>query len=787
MKRTPRRPAPDLPPLSPTPDTGLTNEEAEKRRAMGLGNESTEQAGRSIPEIIGSNLLTLFNLLNFALAVCLALVGSYRNMLFLGVVISNTLIGTVQELRARRTVRSLTLATTDPIRVLRGGKTLSVQPEELVQGDLVILARGAQIPADGTIRSGSCHVNESLLTGESNEIPRKAGDPLLSGSFLTAGSVVLCLEHVGSSSYLAGITREARQIRSPRSKLMQDLKKLVRILTMILLPLGLGLFLKQYFVRHLPLESAVPQTVAAMVGMIPEGLMLLTSIALTVGVVRLGRRGALVQELFGIETLSRTDVLCLDKTGTLTSGHMCLHALIPLNAERDEAEKKLSAFLGAFPEDESQTTHALRERYPTGNQSADDILPFSSERKLSAATFGSSTLILGAPSFVLPAVPDDMAGQIRSFSEQGRRVLVFCEAGGIIQGEHLPPDPVPLALIVLEDELRPHVEDTLRYFREQGVSLRVISGDDPVTVSAVALRAQLPGAEKAVDVSALTPEAFPEAVRDHVVFGRVTPENKKLLVQEMKRQGHHVAMTGDGVNDIPALKAADCSIAMASGSEAARRCAQLTLVHSDFSVLPQVVHEGRRVVNNISRSASLFLIKTLYSMFLSFLLLFLPAAYPFQPIQLTLVAGLTIGVPSFFLALESNHDRITGHFLKKVLQRAIPGALCVTMAAVFAMLMEHTGWAPEACSTFAALAAGGIGLINLIFTCLPLNLYRGAVIACMALGLFLAERFFGHIFLLVRLSTPQYLQLIPVFVISAAVMLTVRLISRREHLKKAGS
>ena len=767
--------------LDPTPETGLTREEVRRRTELGLTNAAAEDAGKSVWEIIGGNLFTLFNLLNFGLALCLVLVGSYRNMLFLGVVISNTLIGTIQELRARKTVRSLTLMTREPVRVIREGSQEEVLPDALVQGDLVVLSRGAQIPADGPVRSGICRVNESLLTGESNEIPKKAGDRLLSGSFLTAGSVVMCLENVGADSYIARLTREAKQIRSPRSQLMQDLKKLVRVLTMILIPLGLLLFVKQYFMRHAPLDSAVPQTVAAMVGMIPEGLMLLTSVALTVGVVRLGRRGALVQELFGIETLSRADVLCLDKTGTLTTGHMHLFGLIPVGTDMPGLENGISRFLGAFPEDESQTTHALREALPTGNVPADDVLPFSSQRKLSAVTFGNTTYVLGAAGFVPVTVPEDIQAQIREHASSGRRVLVFCEAAGRIDRENLPDALRLLGLVLIEDQLRPHVQETLGYFREQGVSLRVISGDDPLTVSAVAQRCGLEHAAEAVDVSKLTPEQFPDAVQRCTVFGRVTPENKKLLVEEFKRQGHHVAMTGDGVNDIPALKAADCSIAMASGSEAARHCAQLTLVESDFSVLPQVVNEGRRVVNNIARSASLFLIKTLYSMMLAFLLLFLPAAYPFQPIQLTLTSSLTIGAPSFFLALESNHDRITGHFLRKVLGKAIPGALCVTLASVFAMLMEHTGWTPEACSTFAALSAGGIGLINLLFTCLPLNLYRGMVMLAMSVGLFLSERFLGHLFFLVHLDTRQYLMLFAAYAIAALLMLLARFLSARQE------
>ena len=740
-----------------TPPEGLSQEEACRRMEAGLGNKAADDSGRSVGQILRENLITLFNILNVILALCLVLVGSFRNMLFMGVVFSNAFIGTFQELRARKMVKSLTLMTTDRVRTIRDGREIMCLPEELVRGDLIHLSRGSQIPADGVVVSGSGRANESLLTGESREIPKEKDDFLLSGSYLTAGSVTMQLVYVGDESYVSRLTREARKVKVPQSRLMVDLKSLVRRLTFILIPLGILLFCRHYFIRHTNLQVVVPETVAAMVGMIPEGLMLLTSIALTVGVITLGRKGALVQSLYGIETLSRADILCLDKTGTLTTGSMTMTEIMPLEGDEASASALLACYLGAFPESETASTRAMREKIPPAQVTVRTVLPFSSLKKYSAATLSDgSTVVLGAPTFVMPQLSEDLRALIAARSDEGCRVLLLARSPEPILNEQLPGHLFPAAFVILADQVRESAGQTLQYFREQGVQIRLISGDDPRTVAACARRAGLEGWEKYADVSTLsTPEALRDAVESSVIFGRVTPDRKQEIVEILKSQGHHVAMTGDGVNDIPALKAADCSIAMAAGSEAARRSAQLTLVNSDFSVLPDVVHEGRRVVNNITRSASLFLTKTLYSMALSLLLLFIPASYPFQPIQLTLISTLTIGVPSFLLALEANHSRIRGNFLRNILSRAWPGALCVTLCCVLAMLQEHHGWDHEECTTFATLCAGGIGLMNLLVVCWPLNWYRGGVLALMTVGFAGAVFIMPKVFYLTALTGNQ--------------------------------
>ncbi len=759
-----------------TPVTGLTDQEAAGRQA----NIVTEAPGKTVWQIIAGNLFTPFNALNVALALCLALVGSWRNMLFMGVVISNTLIGTVQELRARATIRRLSLLNSPQAHVLRGGQERVCRPEELVLGDVVILRAGDQVLADAIVLSGSGAADESLLTGESDPIAKRAGDELLSGSHVTQGRVVAQLTHVGDDSYAARLTRSAREIRRPKSALMTELNKLIRIVSSILVPLGVLLFCREFFIDGGQLRDAVTGAVAAMVGMIPEGLMLLTSVAMAVGVVKLGKRNTLVQELYGIETLARADVLCLDKTGTLTTGRMRVQELIPVATDESNLRAALSRFLGAMDEP-SPTLAALRAAVPAGTEDPVSVTPFSSERKLSAVAFADGTaLILGAPSFVLDAQQlSPHAQRVAEMSAAGCRVLAFAQGRADDVADGAPVAESLLGLCVLTDEMRPHVQETLQYFAAQGVTLRIISGDDPRTVAAIARSAGLTG--EAVDASALTGEQLEEACERCTIFGRVTPVQKKLLVEALKRRGHSVAMTGDGVNDIPALKAADCSIAMPGGAEAARQVAQLCLLDGDFSALPQVVGEGRRVIGNITRAASLFLVKTLYSFALAMLVLFLPVTYPFQPIQLTLVSTLTIGLPSFFLALEPNASRTTGRFLQQVLLRAIPGASAVTLCALSAMFCHHIfGWTEADCSTLATLSAGAVGLLMLMRVCWPPTPMRTILISVMTAAFVGSVLLLGRVFCLTRLTGPEFICLLALILAAAGVMaLMTRIMQRR--------
>ena len=715
----------------PTPPEGLTSAEVRRRAEAGQSNRQTEQSGKSVYKIIADNLFTFFNLLNFALAACLALVGSWRNMLFLGVVFSNTLIGTVQELRARAMLKKLRLLETKTVRVMRDGAETRCPPEELVLGDLAIFRIGDQIPADAVITDGVCAADESLLTGESDPVTHRPGELLMSGSFLTEGRVTAQLIAVGDEAYAARLMREAKSIRSPKSELMTELNKLVSLVSKLLVPIGVILFLEEYFLLKSPLSAAIPKAVGAMIGMIPEGLILLTSVALMAGVIKLGRRKTLVQELFGIETLARVDTLCVDKTGTLTTGEMTFDRFIPLEADEEEIGAKMRAFLGAF-ELNSGTLRAIAAKTRFGKNCAVATLPFSSARKKSAASFPEGyTLIFGAPSFVTDRVPKEAARA----TEEGFRVLLFAEAQGMIENEQLPEVTRLLGLVLLREKLRPAAKDTLKWFREEGVTVRVMSGDDPRTVSAAARALELSGCEKRIDCAALSDSELLASAEDYVIFGRLTPDRKRLLVEAMKEKGHHVAMTGDGVNDIPSLKAADCSIAMAGGADATEHAAQLVLLDNDFNSLPAVVAEGRRVIGNITRTASLFLQKTLYSFTLGVLniliALFLPLHYPFEPIHLTLVSALTVGIPSFFLALEPSNERAAGHFLKRILLKAAPGAAGVVICALSAMIANYYGTPEKIASTMAVLSAGVIGLGNLILTCRPFTKLRAVVCALM--------------------------------------------------------
>lgn len=739
-----------------TDPAGLTAAQAEEAQQAGCANRMTDPDSRPLSRILVRHLFTLFNLLNFSLAVCLLLVGSYRNMLFISVIIANILIGAVQEYRAQKTISALKLLNIPSVHVLRDGKEITLPPDRTVKGDLVVFRGGDQVVADAIVIDGTGAAMESLLTGESHAIHKQVNNWLYSGSYIAEGRLTAQLVYVGDESYAGRLTAEARKSARPASRLMTDLDRLIRFDSMVLVPLGILLFLKQFLLGHVPVAEAVPSSVAAMIGMIPEGLILLTSVAMAVGVIRLGRRNTLVQELSGIETLARADILCLDKTGTITTGAMGLETVEGLDWTPEEVEKGVSRLLGAFDEN-SATLNALREKIAPGAEKPRAVLPFSSERKKSAATFYDGTaLILGAPEFVLAGhYPEDLKSRVEKIAAEGKRVLVLAEAQGLVTADTVPPVRAVCGLLILTDQLRPGVDRTLQYFRDQGVDIRIISGDNPLTVSMIARRAGLASWDSYVDASTLTTEeALSDACDRYTVFGRVTPEQKKELVLAFKRKGHNVAMTGDGVNDIPALKAADCSIAMAGGADAARNAAQLTLLTSDFSTLPGIVLEGRRVINNITRTASLFLTKTIFSFLLSILMLVLTSAYPFQPIQLTLVSSLMIGFPGFVLALEPSGERIRGSFLRTVLFRALPGGIAAACCATVAMAMTWAGWPRELCSTLATLSAGTVCWMVLLRTCRPFNTIRRILLAVVAAAFALAYLLLGGIFFLVPLTVP---------------------------------
>ena len=732
-----RQPVPEL---RPDPLQGLTREQAAQRQAAGWANTPVDAPTRSVGQIVRDNTCTFFNLIFVVLAVCLVLVHSFRNMLFLVIAAANTVIGIVQQIRSKRIIDRLNLLSAPLCRVVREGKLEEIPTAQAVRDDVVELSAGDQITADAQVISGVVQVNEALVTGEADAIEKGEGAELLSGSFVVAGRCRARLTRVGADSFAARLTLEAkRSHRTGYSEMMRSLDKLIRVIGIALIPVGLLLFGKELWILNRPMRGAVESTVAALVGMIPEGLYLLTSVALAVGVLRLARDKVLVQEMSCIETLARVDVLCVDKTGTITAPQMAVSQLIPLEGAplpQEEIRRALGAFYRASGAD-NPTGQALRDYFAPGEDwPAQRVIPFTSATKWSAVAFqGREAWLVGAPDFILGSAYGGLQEVVEGWSERGYRVLLAASYRGMPDPSGLDPALVcPMALILLANPIRAEAPGTFAYFHRQGVAVKVISGDHPTTVAEVARQAGIPGAEHWVDASRLTaPGELEEAAEEYTVFGRVTPDQKRVLIRAMKSAGHTVAMTGDGVNDVLALKDADCGIAMASGSDAACHAAHLVLLHSDFSAMPKVVDEGRRVINNIQRSASLFLVKNIFSFLLALISLAFAISYPFVPIQMSMISGLTIGIPAFFLALEPNYALVEGRFMHNVLRRAFPGGLTdlvlILAAQVAASLL---GLSQADRSTLSALVAAGVGLIVLFQVCLPFDTGRKIIWGAMA-------------------------------------------------------
>ena len=655
--------------------TGLTAAEVNARRAAGQTNTPPKSQTKTTGEIVRDNICTYFNLVFLVLAVMLALVRSWLNMGFLGIVFCNTLIGIVQQLRAKRTIDKLTLVSAQKIRCLRDGRWCEVLSDDLVQDDVVEFGAGDQIVADAVVLDGSAQANESLITGEARAVPKECGAELKSGC-------VARLTRVGAESYASRLTAEAQANghKVARGEMMRSLDKLIKFIGIALVPIGAVLIWKQHWVLELPMQDTVDATVAALIGMIPEGLYLLTSVALAVSMMRLARRKVLTRDMNCIETLARVDTLCVDKTGTITESAMQADDPLPL-AENEPLDEILASFY-AGEQPDNDTGRALAARFGQGGTGwfTQCGVPFNTAYKYSAKDFGAQgCYVVGAPDVLAGVRAGEFADKLAPLLAQGRRVLLLAKYNAALPDPPAALDPAQLeflALLPLQNRIRENAPKTFRYFAKQGVAVKVISGDDPQAVSHVAANAGIAGAERWVDAATLRSEqALAETAEKCTVFGRVTPEQKRQLVHALQAKGHTVAMTGDGVNDVLALKDADCGIAMASGAQAASQVAQLVLLDSDFAALPSVVGEGRRVINNIQRSASLFLVKNIFSFLLSIVALALPLAYPFQPLQLSLVTFATIGAPAFFLALEPNHELVRGKFMRNVLRAALPGGL----------------------------------------------------------------------------------------------------------------
>ena len=809
---------------------GLSKAEVDDRVARDAVNHAVGSASKSQKEIICSNIFTYFNLLFFIIAVMLIAVGSFRDLTFLPVIIANTAIGIFQELRSKKVLDDLTILNAPKNTVVRDGQEQVIAAEELVLDDIIILSAGNQIPADAIVLEGEVLVNEALLTGESDQITKKKGDELLSGSFIVSGECRARIDKVGSDSYIAKLTLEAKEMKDGEvSEMIRALDRLVKIVGIIIIPIGIILFSQQHFINETPIRESVTATVAAIIGMIPEGLYLLASVALAVSVMRLASQKVLVHNMKCIETLARVDVLCVDKTGTITDNTMTVKKVLPLRKTvvesddglqkaqegvadttaanssvadqkqmagnvptKQETQDKRSGVEGsgteeipAFTPEESAafelavgdfaaamatdniTMKAIKEHFrKRSGKRPEKVIPFSSATKYSGAVFEDGSYVLGAPEFILRESYEEYSSQIERWSRQGFRVLVFAEYPGTLTGEALTEPASPLGMVLVANPIREKAPETFRYFVEQGVEIKVISGDNPVTVSEVAKEAGIANAEAYIDASTLQDyEELYAAAKRYTVFGRVTPDQKRQLVSALKHMGHTVAMTGDGVNDVLALKDADCSIAMASGSDAASQVAQLVLLESDFSKMPSVVAEGRRVVNNIERTASLFLVKNIFSLLLSIFSIVLLVNYPLEPSQISLISMFTIGIPAFFMSLEPNTDRINGHFLSNVLFKALPGGLTdfLVVSCLYTFCMEFNVNETDV-STSCTVILAIVGLMILFKIASPMNRFHWILWFSMMGGLVYCIIFVRKIFAITSISR-QSMMLLLVFAV----------------------
>lgn len=777
--------------------TGLTNEQVQERIAEGKVNVNENPNTRTYKQIILENTLTFFNFLNIALLVLVLFVRSYKNSMFMGIILINTVIGIIQEIRAKKTIDKLAILTESKTVVLREGKKWSISTEKLVLDDLIFLKTGDQVPADVKVLEGTVEVNESLLTGESDNLSKSQGDELFSGSFVTSGEACCQVIHVGKDNYASQITSEAKEFKRHNSELRNSLNAILKVISIIIVPLGAMLFYKQYMIVGDTLKDSVVNMVAAVLGMIPEGLVLLTSVALTLGSMVLATKKTLVQELYCIETLARVDTLCLDKTGTITEGTMkvedvqlyataqttvvqhtakfdpetgepvqnvsALKPEVTVSAEKENGQIQETVNLETVSQEERQklqeidhimgnmmsvlhdqnaTADALRKRFPSRNDlKLIHAIPFSSDRKYSGAVFeGRGTYLMGAAQFLFPEGNEELLEHCSSYAQEGYRILVLAHSEQETKGTERPTGLEPLGLFLITDVIREEAPDTLAFFDSQGVDLKVISGDDPVTVSAIAKKAGLKNANHYIDATTIkTPEEMQRAVAECSVFGRVTPQQKKQMVQALQSQKHTVAMTGDGVNDVLALKEADCSIAMAAGSDAAKNIANVVLLDSNFGAMPHIVNQGRRVVNNIRSAASMFLIKTIFSVLLSLITIFFGDAYPFEPIQMSLISACAVGIPTFLLTQENNYNKIDHTFLRHVFMNAFPAAVTITGCVFTIMLVCQDVYHSNVMLNTACVLVTGWNYMSALRTVYsPLNTYRKVIIYGMQFAFFIS-------------------------------------------------
>lgn len=762
---------------------GLTSEEVRKRIDNGQTNHTDISTQKTVGQIVKSNLLTYFNLIFLILTVLLCIVGSFRNLTFLPVIIGNTVIGIFQELRAKKALDKMSMLNAPHSIVVRDGEQQQIQSEELVKDDIIILSAGNQICADATVLSGSISVNEALLTGESDEIKKKSGDGLMSGSFVVSGQCYAKLDKVGNESYISQLTAQAKAMGDgEQSEMIRYINKLVKWVGIIIIPVGIILFCQAYIMNGETFKKSVVSMVAAVLGMIPEGLYLLTTVALALSTIRLAKKQVLLHDMKSIETLARVDVLCVDKTGTITEPGMQVTELV-ISGRCGDAEMDKRAFAhlladySAVIEDNNATMEAIRayvakNEIEKGSRTLLKTQPFTSANKYSKVSFVEGDYMLGAPEFIMKDRYEEISGEIEEYQSKGYRVLLMAESGEDSIGSVRPLGGIsPIGYIVLSNPIRENAESTFTYFKEQGVAIKVISGDNPATVSEVAKRAGIDGAENYVDASTLASEKdITEAVDKYTVFGRVTPKQKQLIVRALQKQKHTVAMTGDGVNDILAMKDADCSIAMASGSEAAAQAAQTVLLDSDFGRMPYVVFEGRQVVNNIQRSASLFLVKNIFSLLMAIFSAIFAITYPLEPSQISLISMFTIGLPGFLLALEPNRDRIEGNFMVNVMLKALPAGLTDVLSVGALVICGQVFNLPsEDIATAGTMLLAVVGFMIIIKISHPFNKMKYGVLLINIIGLLFCGLFLGRLFAIESISNICFLLMV-VFAFAAESM-----------------
>ena len=763
---------------------GLSTEEVAKQKELGLQNNYEENVAKSTKDIIFDNVMTLFNFLNFAIAVCLLFVGAYSNLAFLAIIIVNMSIGIFQEIHARNLVQKLSIVAKENVHVVRNGVQQEIDTKELVMEDIVVISAGEQVPSDMEVIDGKVEANEALLTGESDLIEKEIGDTLLSGSFIVSGQAYARVIHVGAENYAVKITQEAKVHKPIQSELVNSIRKVSKFTSWVIIPLGIILFVEAFWLRDAGIKTSVVASSAALLGMLPKGLVLLISIALTTGVIKLAKKRILVQDMYSIETLAHVDTLCLDKTGTITEGKMKVQKAIILH---DKYEELFPQIIGSYlseSTDNNITMQAIRDHYEVSNRfGAKEVLAFSSERKWGAIEFPEiGTVYLGAPERLV----DDsrLPEAVFTAQENGYRVLMLAIAEQQPLNETKMPYLEPLAILEIDDPIRQNAKETLAYLKEEGIDLKVISGDNPVTVSNIARRAGLPGYESYIDLSTKTTEAeVREAVQQYTVFGRVSPQQKRTIVRELKDTEHVVAMTGDGVNDVLALREADCSIAMAEGDGATRQISNLVLLDSDFTTLPDVLFEGRRVVNNVTRVSSVFFIKTIYSFILSIICALTAIAFPFIPIQVTLIDLAIEGYPAFFLSFEGDKRKVVGKFLPTALKNASVNALLVVANIIAVYLIgQNQGFSSLDTTTLMYYLLVGISCMAVVRACLPLNPLRIFLVFSTIIGIYVAAMLFHNI-LEIGFLTSQTMGL---FFIMMAINIVVRVTIGFVQMKRAG-